>query len=239
MITTFEMLLADATELSEIDWALVVVDEAHRLKNSSSKVSLCLKNYDYRAAVYLTGTPIQNNLVELFALCNGLDPDRFADQDEFMARFGNMRETKQVDELHAELRPFLLRRMKEEVEKNIPAREETLVEVELTVLQKRYYRAIYEQNREFLAANAKAKGAQVSLMNVAVQLRKCCNHPFLLEGVEDTSLGYRESMEQLVQASGKLVLLDKLLPKLKAGGHRVLVFSQMVRMLNVLEDYLR
>jgi len=123
-----------------------------------------------------------------------------------------------------------------------------LIEVELTVLQKQYYRALYEKNVQFLQRNTnKAMEVGPSLNNIAMQLRKCCNHPFLIEGVEretrDSSgsqlIDDKSEADFLVQASGKLVLLDKLLPKLKDGGHRVLIFSQFKIMLDILEDYLR
>jgi chromodomain-helicase-DNA-binding protein 7 len=123
-----------------------------------------------------------------------------------------------------------------------------LIEVELTMLQKQYYRALYEKNIPFLLRNCnKAMDIGPSLNNIAMQLRKCCNHPFLIEGVERKtrdSLGTqlkdcKSEADFLVQASGKLVLLDKLLPKLKEGGHRVLIFSQFKIMLDIIEDYLR
>lgn len=134
-----------------------------------------------------------------------------------------------------------LRRMKENVEKSIAPKEETIVEVELTTLQKKYYRAIYERNFTFLKKGNKSSNMP-SLLNVMMELRKCCNHPYLIKGVEQNETEHLTLREQiyykLIEASGKMVLIDKLLPKLKAGGHKVLIFSQMVRVLDILEDYL-
>lgn len=131
--------------------------------------------------------------------------------------------------------------MKENVEKSIAPKEETIVEVELTTLQKKYYRAIYERNFTFLKKGGKSSNVP-SLLNVMMELRKCCNHPYLIKGVEQNETDHLSLKEQvyqtLVDASGKMVLIDKLLPKLKAGGHKVLIFSQMVRVLDILEDYL-
>lgn len=131
--------------------------------------------------------------------------------------------------------------MKENVEKSIAPKEETIVEVELTILQKKYYRAIYERNFTFLKKGNKSANVP-SLLNVMMELRKCCNHPYLIRGVEQNETEHLTAREQiyqtLVDASGKMVLIDKLLPKLKAGGHKVLIFSQMVRVLDILEDYL-
>ncbi|KAL7690284.1 putative chromodomain-helicase-DNA-binding protein [Plasmopara halstedii] len=140
--------------------------------------------------------------------------------------------------------------MKEDVEKSLAPKEETIIEVELTVLQKQYYRAIYEKNTEFLSRGSK-KGDTPSLMNVLMELRKCCNHPFLVRGVEEREVKrltkqkdvskeeiQRQIRESLVDTAGKLTLLDKLLPRLKDNGHRVLIFSQFKIMLDILQDYL-
>lgn len=132
--------------------------------------------------------------------------------------------------------------MKENVEKSIAPKEETIIEVELTNIQKKYYRAIYERNFSILGKKGRGAGNVPSLLNVVMELRKCCNHPYLIKGVEDdltSNLSTSEEIFQImVQSSGKLVLIDKLLPKLKEGKHKVLIFSQMVRVLDILEDYL-
>ena len=144
--------------------------------------------------------------------------------------------------LHEEIRPYILRRLKEDVEKSVPPKEETLIEIEMTVMQKQYYRALYEKNVGFLNKSKKKAIDAPSLSNLAMQLRKCCNHTFLLTGVEDDIRAQKEhrnlpDAELLVKASGKLVLLDKLLPRLKEEGHRVLMFSQFKIMLDILEDF--
>ncbi len=249
VITTPEMLVTDDfSELASVKWELVVVDEAHRLKNHSSKLAVNLRNKEFECKhkLLLTGTPIQNNMNELWTLLNIVDPDHFQSADKFLAKYGDMKSKELIDDLHASIRPYILRRLKEDVEKSVPPKEETLIEVELTVLQKQYYRALYEKNVQFLHRNHKKALDGPSINNLAMQLRKCCNHPFLLNGVENEEKSKREHFKShsdeadfLVKASGKLVLLDKLLPKLKDGGHRVLIFSQFKIMLDILEDYLR
>ena len=178
----------------------------------------------------------------------------------------------QVENLKKLMEPFLLRRLKSDVETKIPPKEETVIDVELTAVQKQYYRAIYERNTEFLMRGAKKNNAP-NLMNVVMELRKVrlfdagdgqpsflcidappvchcrvslsqvCNHPYLVKGVEDTVTEQTQDPAELarlfIASSGKFVLLDKLLPKLKAGGHRVLIFSQMVRILDLLSDFLK
>jgi chromodomain-helicase-DNA-binding protein 7 len=154
-----------------------------------------------------------------------------------------MKSKEKIDEMHQAIRPYILRRLKEDVEKSVPPKEETLIEVELTVQQKQYYRALYEKNVGFLQRNKKRALDGPSLSNLAMQLRKCCNHLFLLNGVEEEIRKQKDNQnlseaDLLARGSGKLVLLDKLLPRLKENGHRILIFSQFKIMLDVLEDYL-
>jgi len=248
VITTPELLCAeDWQELTAIDWECLVVDEAHRLKNHASKLVVNLKDakFVFKHKILLTGTPIQNSMQELHSLLSFVSPDLFHDVEVFLEKYGDMKSKDRIDELHEEIRPFILRRLKEDVEKSVPPKEETVIEVELTVAQKQYYRALYEKNVKFLHKNKKKALDGPSLNNLAMQLRKCCNHLFLLNGIEEE---YREKQKSegqvmpegdlLASASGKLVLLDKLLPRLKENGHRILIFSQFKIMLDVLEDYL-
>lgn len=242
LITTFEMVLTDVNILSKIGWRYVAVDEAHRLKNTKSKLINALREFDFDHMLLLTGTPLQNNTEELWTLLNFIDTERFGSADAFAERFGDLKDNTQVEELHEILRPYLLRRMKEDVEKGIAPKEETIVEVELTTIQKSYYRAIFERNFDSLNMGAKASNIP-SLLNIMMQLRKCCNHPYLLRGVEDNIARQRagsdvDENELLIHSCGKLVLVDKLLARLKEGGHKVLIFSQMIRLLDILEDYL-
>uniref|UniRef100_A0A8C5C3E7 Chromodomain helicase DNA binding protein 7 n=1 Tax=Gadus morhua TaxID=8049 RepID=A0A8C5C3E7_GADMO len=257
VITTFEMILTDCPELRSVPWRCVVIDEAHRLKNRNCKLLEGLKMMDMEHKVLLTGTPLQNTVEELFSLLNFLEPERFPSEHTFMAEFGDLKTEEQVQNLQAILKPMMLRRLKEDVEKNLAPKEETIIEVELTNIQKKYYRAILEKNFSFLSKGGVGGGSGgggagpnvPNLLNTMMELRKCCNHPYLIKGAEEKIVDeFREThvqaetpdfhLQAMVQAAGKLVLIDKLLPKLKAGGHRVLVFSQMVRCLDILEDYL-
>ena len=172
---------------------------------------------------------------------NFIDPDGFDDMDSFLEQYGDIKSKDRIDELHETIRPYILRRLKEDVEKSVPPKEETLIEVELTLLQKQYYRALYEKNVGFLHKNKKKALDGPSLNNLAMQLRKCCNHLCLLNGVEEEIREKQKDISEadfLARGSGKLVLLDKLLPRLKENGHRVLLFSQFKIMLDILEDYL-
>lgn len=123
-------------ELSKIHWDAVIIDEAHKCKNYDSKFTSVLREeYSYRSCLLLTGTPLQNNVDELWTLLNFVDRTEFADREAFNAKFGDLKSAKQLDALHAKLKPYLLRREKENVEKSVPPKQEILIEVELTSIQ--------------------------------------------------------------------------------------------------------
>ena len=136
-----------------------------------------------------------------------------------------------ISRLHQVLRPFLLRRRKAEVETELPHKVEVVLRAGLSAWQSRYYSSLLTRQR--VGTDGASGGG--GLMNRAMQLRKCCNHPYLfLQGSEYTAADARR---ETVRASGKLELLHRMLPKLKAAGHRVLLFSQMTKLLDILETY--
>uniref|UniRef100_A0A8C6WVQ3 DNA helicase n=1 Tax=Neogobius melanostomus TaxID=47308 RepID=A0A8C6WVQ3_9GOBI len=250
LITTFEMIMADCPELRKLNWRCVVIDEAHRLKNRNCKLLEGLKLMNLEHKVLLTGTPLQNSVEELFSLLNFLEPQQFPSESTFLEEFGDLKTDEQVKKLQAILKPMMLRRLKDDRYVTVNYKYYTycmLLQVELTNMQKKYYRAILEKNFSFLAKGANQHNMP-NLINTMMELRKCCNHPYLITGAEEKILeSFRKShspdaldfqLQAMIQAAGKLVLIDKLLPKLLSGGHKVLVFSQMVRCLDILEDYL-
>ncbi|DAZ97083.1 TPA: hypothetical protein N0F65_001267 [Lagenidium giganteum] len=237
LVTSYQTLMADAEYLDCIHWRYVVIDEAHKLKNREAKILQTLRNFKFDSCLLMTGTPLQNGVFELWCLLNFIEPEKFPSQQVFYDEYGDLNSAEQVAALHEQLRPYMLRRVKEDVEKSIPPKEETIVDVELTTLQKKYYRAIFERNRTFL--NMGSAGTVANLVNVEMELRKCCNHPFLIRGVEEKECGHLPDnlrTKILIQASGKTVLLDKLLAKFRAEKKKVLIFSQFKIMLDIIED---
>ena len=272
----FDVLLASfetARRLTELiasfEWAACVCDEAHKLKDVNSLTTKAVMEIGYDWLLLLTGTPIQNNVKELFGIMHVLDPEKYPSwehfQDTMLDGGGKEVDAEQVMRLREVLKPRMLRRMKEDVEK-IPAKEEIVVWVELTPEQRTYYRMIYEKQVHVLMEGNKSKNVP-QLRNLCMELRKVCNHPFLCDGMEEdfgnkktraielaAEKAAKEAVERgiepppapspptpldmLTQSSGKMMLLHKLLPKLKAEGHKVLIFSQFAIVLNILSDYL-
>ncbi|KAL0028186.1 hypothetical protein WJX79_000439 [Trebouxia sp. C0005] len=247
LLASYEMVRKDRKVFQDIDWETVIIDEAHRLKNTTSDTRAAVAGMTIQWLLLLTGTPVQNNMRELFGLMNLLDDEKYGDEEEFFEKFGGDKDAislEQVQALQEEMRPILLRRMKEDVE-NLPEKEEVVVWVQLTHQQRAYYKALYSNQIGALLNGCNAKNLP-NLRNLAMELRKVCCHPFLCNGLEEDFAVKRHAagdagseLDLLVQSSGKMLLLHKLLPKLKAEGHKVLIFSQFKIMMDVLEDSLR
>eukprot|EP01052_Picozoa_sp_SAG31_P018144 SAG31_NODE_1272_length_9064_cov_5.201004_6_plen_416_part_00 len=234
--------------LKQFNWEFLVVDEAHRLKNSQSRLYGALTEMKTANRLLVTGTPMQNDIQELWCLLHFLMPDKFNDLDTFKDKFDDL---TLVQELHEQLKPHLLRREKRDAERSLPPKSYRILRVELSPMQKEFYKWII--NRNFMELSKGVKGAKLSLLNIVMELRKVCNHPFVFErsGYEGSivdmsprSMAKAKSQSQqrlrdIIRNSGKLILLDKMLTQLHGTEHRVLIFSQFVSILDVLEDYLK
>ncbi|XP_071807715.1 chromodomain-helicase-DNA-binding protein 1-like [Asterias amurensis] len=238
LMTTYELCMNDASFLQSYDWEVLVVDEAHRLKNHNSLLHQTLKEFTIGHHLLLTGTPVQNNLTELYSLLSFVAPRVFRRtlKDDFLEEYEDVTEDEVKNDLHSVLLPFLLRRTKNEVVLDIPKKSEVILYHGLSALQKNLYKAVLTKDYEaFRQADPWSQKPKTRLMNVLVQLRKVVNHPYLFDGVEPEPF---ELGEHLVESSGKLHLLDQLLVFLHQRNHKVLLFSQMTRVLDILQDYL-
>lgn len=255
LVTSYDYILLDADFLRTIKWQVLAVDEAHRLKNRESQLYGKLFSFNTPCKVLITGTPIQNNLAELSALLDFLNPGKVL-IDEELEHLGDSEKKEVLDQekdeeqrratqeklghLHAAIAPFILRRTKETVESDLPPKTEKIIRVELSDVQLDYYKNILTRN---YAALKDASGQKQSLLNIMMELKKISNHPYMFQGAEERVLNgstrREDHIKGLITSSGKMMLLDQLLTKLKKDGHRVLIFSQMVKMLDILGDYLR
>ncbi|VTJ72582.1 Hypothetical predicted protein [Marmota monax] len=208
LLTTYEICLKDAPFLKSFSWSVLVVDEAHRLKSQSSLLHKTLSEFSVVFSLLLTGTPIQNSLQELYSLLSFVEPDLFSKEqmEDFVERYRDIeKESKSASELHNLLQPFLLRRVKAEVATELPKKTEVVIYHGMSALQKKYYKAILMKD---LDAFENEMARKVKLQNILSQLRKCVDHPYLFDGVEPEPF---EVGHHLIEASGKLHLLDKLL----------------------------
>ncbi|XP_078241179.1 SWI/SNF-related matrix-associated actin-dependent regulator of chromatin subfamily A member 2 isoform X3 [Pogona vitticeps] len=260
LLTTYEYIIKDKHILAKIRWKYMIVDEGHRMKNHHCKLTQVLNtHYVAPRRILLTGTPLQNKLPELWALLNFLLPTIFKScstfEQWFNAPFAMTGERVDLNEeetiliirrLHKVLRPFLLRRLKKEVESQLPEKVEYVIKCDMSALQKILYR--HMQAKGILLTDGsekdkKGKGGAKTLMNTIMQLRKICNHPYMFQHIEESfaeHLGYTTGVingAELYRASGKFELLDRILPKLRATNHRVLLFCQMTSLMTIMEDY--
>ncbi|PAN25126.1 hypothetical protein PAHAL_4G277400 [Panicum hallii] len=253
LLTTYEYLMNkhDRPKLSKIQWHYIIIDEGHRIKNASCKLNADLKLYRSSHRLLLTGTPLQNNLEELWALLNFLLPNIFNSSEDFSQWFNKPFESNGdnspdeallseeenlliINRLHQVLRPFVLRRLKHKVENELPEKIERLVRCEASAYQKLLMTRVEENLGGIGAVKVR------SVHNSVMELRNICNHPYLSQLHVEEIEGYlpKHYLPSIVRLCGKLEMLDRLLPKLKATDHRVLLFSTMTRLLDVMEDYL-
>jgi SWI/SNF-related matrix-associated actin-dependent regulator of chromatin subfamily A member 5 len=244
IVTTYEM--AKQPQLRHL-WSrtyfhYLVLDEGHRIKDAHSLISQAVRSIHCENKLILTGTPLQNNLVELWSLLNFLYPDVFVSSDPFAQAFDitlNIVHKETLTNAKQLLGLFMIRRLKDQVEKLMPKKVETKVLCPLSSTQVFWYKALLLKDISVLAkatdGEGNPTGAAKRLSNLIMQLRKCCLHPFLFEGAE-TNID-ETSLEDLIAASGKLAVLDKLLLSLYQKGNRTVLFSQFTSVLDILEDY--
>jgi chromodomain-helicase-DNA-binding protein 4 len=243
VITSYESIIEEKTRksLMRVPWQVLVVDEGQRLKSDKTQIYDLLSKFRFPFKVLLTGTPLQNNARELFNLLQFLD--RSMNASELEAKYADLTQDN-VPELHETLRRFFLRRTKAQVLTFLPPMAQIIIPVSMSTVQKKVYKSILAKNPQLMKSiftrnsNPGAK-ERFSLNNILMQLRKTLCHPFVYsreieEKTEETELSHRN----LVEASSKLQLLSLMLPKLQERGHRVLMFSQFLDNLDIVEDFL-
>ncbi|CZS92283.1 hypothetical protein WAI453_000164 [Rhynchosporium graminicola] len=236
-VTSYEMILREKSHLKKFAWEYIIIDEAHRIKNEESSLAQVIRVFNSRGRLLITGTPLQNNLHELWALLNFLLPDVFGESEAFDQWFSGegVDQDTVVQQLHRVLRPFLLRRVKSDVEKSLLPKKEINLYIGMSDMQVKWYKKILEKDIDAVNGAGGKRESKTRLLNIVMQLRKCCNHPYLFEGAEPGPPYTTE--EHIITNAGKMVMLDRLLVRLKKQGSRVLIFSQMSRLLDILEDY--
>lgn len=246
VVTSYEAITDDSSRktLSKIPWAGLVVDEGQRLKNDKSQFYESLSRIHFPFKILLTGTPLQNNTRELFNLLQFCDPKINAERLE--EEYGILSKDN-IPKLHEMIRPFFLRRTKAQVLEFLPPIANIIVPVSMSVVQKKLYKSILAKNPNLIQAIFQKKGAydglkqpgRKNLNNILIQLRKCLCHPFCYsKAIEERTADIATSHRHLVEASGKLQLLQLMLPKLQQRGHRTLIFSQFLENLDIVEDFL-
>ncbi|BHF68343.1 hypothetical protein SprV_0301137700 [Sparganum proliferum] len=235
LITTYELFCLEKNLFTPFHWPVLVVDEAHRLRNRQSRLFRDLSVLDVGFKILLTGTPLQNNLEELFHLLNFLDPKQFNDSRMLGVEWTDLSKEERISSLHNLLKCHLLRRMKRDVITDLPKKTEIIVPVDLTLLQKRLYKLILTKDYHELRTG--------NLMNTLIHLQKVCDHPYLMPSGDAIAPRVPPGQEEagcyeqqaLVQVSSKLHLVMRMLAKLRSEGHRVLIFCHLTKMLDLIE----
>ncbi|MFJ3707693.1 DEAD/DEAH box helicase [Streptomyces sp. NPDC090053] len=234
VLTTYGTMRTSAAELAAHPWGMVVADEAQHIKNPHAATAKALRTIPAPARVALTGTPVENNLSELWALLDWTTPGLLGPLKTFRARHAriveNGEEDGAVERLARLVRPFLLRRKKSDpgIAPELPPKTETDHPVSLTREQASLYQAVVRESMAVIEADEGA-GRRAQIMKLLTALKQICNHP---------AQYLKEGPSRLAGRSGKLALLDELLDTILSEGGSVLVFTQYVAMARLLSDHL-
>lgn len=244
VITSFEAPVdkdGSSRFFNSVKWAGMIVDEGHRLKNDQSLLYKALTNMNTPFQCLLTGTPLQNNKRELWNLLAFLDKTK--DAEALDLEYAELTE-ENLPEIHAQIKPFMLRRKKAEV-LDLPPISQVILPTSMSVLQKQLCRSIMEKNPVLISSILSKEGGKISvkdrgnLNNIMMQLRKVLAHPFMYSArIEEAMANEEDELRNLIDASSKMQLLKIMLPKLKEKGHRVLLFSQFLDQLDLMEEFL-
>ncbi len=232
VVTTYPLLTRDRDWLAAQNWPLVILDEAQTLKNPASQMAKTLREIPAKGRLALTGSPLENSLQDIWTLIDWINPGLLGDRKGFQTLFRTPIEkhgdTVAQTRLNRRLRPFLLRRTKEEVAAELPSKTEILERVDLPKPQQALYETVRSamdaRVREAIATRGLA-AARITVLDALLKLRQVCCDPALV----------KTEAAQSVTDSAKRTRLRDLLGELVAEGRRVLVFSQFVEMLRLIE----
>jgi len=235
-ITSYNAVQKDVDYLAKTKFEFCIIDEAQYIKNPRTKTAKSVKSIPARYRLALTGTPIENNLMELWSIFDFLMPDLLGTEDEFKRRYDipitKYNDKEVLNELRNRIAPFILRRTKQEMLHELPPKIEQISYAHLTTEQLALYTKVLEQVRSNVFSTVERKGferSHIEILAALMRLRQVCNHPALLSA--DNSASKKLS-------SGKLEQFEELLEEAIDGDHKVLVFSQFTQMLHILAEYL-
>ncbi|QIF03917.1 DEAD/DEAH box helicase [Roseimicrobium sp. ORNL1] len=229
LVLNYAQLRACIDELQKVNWLAAILDEGQQIKNPDSKVAQAARQLHAQNRLVLTGTPLENRLLDLWSLMTFATPGALGDRAYFQRHFDRRKDDRAAERLSARLRPFILRRTKGQVARELPPRTEENMFCELSGLQEKLYRDQLAQAQHMILT---ATGADLlnkrrfAILQAITRLRQICCHPALVQpGAEN-------------EESAKLNALLELLDQLHDEGHKVLVFSQFVSMLKIIRDKL-
>ena len=230
LVTTYDILLRSAPELVDLGWEVAVFDEAQRIKNPRTKAARASRRVQAGFRVALTGTPLENRLSELWSVIDLVLPGYLGPEREFRSRFRNP-SRQQLGRLRRRLAVITLRRLKGQVLSDLPEKFEDLRYCHLTPEQRSLYTGIHRREGRVIAEQLANAGADIPYLHIfalLTRLKQVCDHPSL------TGAGTSASA-----SSGKLEVLDQLLDEALAADLQVVVFSQYVKMIEVLVQHLK
>ena len=240
LLVTYDVFLKDIEYMEKINWEVLVLDEGHRIKNGQGKKNQVFTNINAKHRIILTGTPIQNSLVELWALLKFVSPEAFSETPEFLETELEELTNETIMEIRNLIAPHLLHRSLMDVEHSIAPKEERVVFVGLTDVQKDLIRLIKMRKAWRLKGVCQGNEEEAEGSSEPHLLFRACSHPFLIPEAEifyTKKLRIANRADLLLRTSLKFQWLDNVLRVLQQGNHRVLIFSQRVELLMLLDEF--
>ncbi len=234
VITSYPLLRRDIELYKKMAFNYVILDEAQNIKNRHTQNAQVAKELKASMRLAMTGTPVENSIMDLWSIFDFLMPGFLGGAQKFKKQYEipitNFQDKEQLAKLSSRILPFVLRRLKKDVIKDLPDKIEQVSYCELEPTQAKIYEEMIASARKIATKSVNENGFEKSrmvILTLILRLRQICCHP-LIAGVD---LGHRS-------VSGKMELLKETLAELLAGGHKVLIFSQFVSMLKIMEEYL-